>query len=1034
MLNWQRSRRIAAIRARGTGMADDKTKEGRVIAGQGQNIFANPNGGRNGYGALILNALTGLSTEELANTLEARGATKEHAEKLKKDIALGGEVDATLLDSEDQFFRDYLRIHAGPSLLAPPIAPERLERLVSENNALEPCIEAMVTNISCTGYTLVNRDKTEADLTDEDKSEREGLLDFLKEVYPRKSFQRTRKELRRDLHRTGNSYMVLERNALGELAFIRRAPAKSMRLIKLDEPTEVTVKMRRAGKDVELTTLRAERRYVQKIGTKLVYYKEYGSQRDLNRVTGEWAPDGQTLPANKRAHEVIHDKDIEDVKSPYGMPRWITQLPSVLGSRMAEEHNLAYFQSGGVPPVMVFITGGMVSEPVAKAINDYLTGGSKTKQRGVAVEVPSSGNLENERPASVTVERFGSQEADSTFEVYDEKNEQRVRRSFRLPGIFLGMADSYNFACYDAETEALTDQGWITHDQFKPGMKVACYNPKAKALEYHEPDHGVQVYDVTDVPMYHFKSTLMDIMVTPKHRMHYETQYGDVCTEPVETMLATCSRPSFVRRIPEYKVGVAHSTFTFTFPHVPAPIAGRGSTALQEDYPPTLDTTDLYELAGWIISEGHVLKQGGAISLTQHVDRGWSSIKALLLRLEAKDVTVWWPKTEEGVVTAYVYDWSIYSWFKDKMGMVGWQKRIPRSLLASSRGCLRILFDALMAGDGSWDTREGRTSGSYYTTSKSLADDVQELALKLGYHTSVADATPGTMGVRPGYRVFIGMGGSRGAEGRTQTARGHERVDYTGEVWCFTVPTGVFVTRRNGHVAVQGNTAHASYVVAEAQVFAPEREEEDERMNMTIMREIDPSNLWELASKPLSVQDVNLQLRALQMLSTMRGVGIADLVKDISRIADLEVEVSEDFEEDVIGGTVAGQEGATPGQPPTNPPANADAAPQGDTEQQAAPNPPEAVNNRVALMAARIARSVREYDDLSDAESLRTLMALRTEYDDLSLDEQERVNKALAPVLYNSTFLTDAAMADVAAGYAMAAFQAAQRETDHALH
>jgi hypothetical protein len=170
------------------------------------------------------------------------------------------------------------------------------------------------------------------------------------------------------------------------------------------------------------------------------------------------------------------------------------------------------------------------------------------------------------------------------------------------------------------------------------------------------------------------------------------------------------------------------------------------------------------------------------------------------------------------------------------------------------------------------------------------------------------------------------------------------------------------------------------------------------------------------------------------MLSTMRGVGIADLVKDISRIADLEVEVSEDFEEDVIGGTVAGQEGATPGQPPTNPPANADAAPQGDTEQQAAPNPPEAVNNRVALMAARIARSVREYDDLSDAESLRTLMALRTEYDDLSLDEQERVNKALAPVLYNSTFLTDAAMADVAAGYAMAAFQAAQRETDHALH
>jgi PBSX family phage portal protein len=651
-------------------MTDEKKPEGRVIAGGGRNIFSNANGGRNDYGALILNALTGLTTEELAAKLEAKGLTKAEAQRLQKDIADGGEVSATLLDSEDQFFRDYLRIHAGPSLIAPPIAPERLERLVAENNALEPCIEAMVTNISCTGYTLVHEEATEADLTDDQKAERKILMDFLKEVYPRKSFQRTRKELRRDLHRTGNSYMVLERNALGDLAFIRRAPAKSMRLIKLDEPTEVTVTMMRQGREVEITTMRAERRYVQKVGTKLVYYKEYGAERDLNRVTGEWAEPG-SLPANQRAHEVIHDKDIEDVKSPYGMPRWITQLPSVLGSRMAEEHNLAYFQAGGVPPVLVFITGGMVSEQVAKAVNDYLSGGSKEKQRGVAVEVPSSGNLDNERPAQVTVERFGSQEADSTFENYDEKNEARVRRAFRLPGIFLGMSDDYNFA-----------------------------------------------------------------------------------------------------------------------------------------------------------------------------------------------------------------------------------------------------------------------------------------------------------------------------------------------------------------------TAHASYVVAEAQVFAPEREEEDERLNMTIMREIDPTGMWSLVSKPLSVNDVNLQLRALQMLSTIRGVGVADVVKEISRIADLEIEVSEDFEEDVIGGTVAGEDMPTP-------PANNPNPPQGDTEQQAAPNPPQVSNevrNAAHVLAARIARSVQEYDDLQDRECLRALTEMRAAYDAMTPEGQEIVNRALTPLLYNSAFLSDAAMQDVAAGYAMAAFHAAQRETEHALH
>lgn len=644
-------------------MGNGEKPEGRVIAGDGQNIFANPNGGRNSYGALILNALTGMSTEQLGSHLQERGVPAAAATKLQKDIATGGEVAATLLDSEDQFFRDYLRIGGGPSIIAPPIAPDRLERLVAENNALEPCIAAMVTNISCTGYALQHRDDTESDLTEDQKQERDYLLEFLAEVYPRQSFTTVRKKLRRDLHTTGNSYMVIERNALGELAFIRRAPSKSMRLIKLDNPTTVTVTMRRGGQDVQIQTERAERRYVQKIGTKLVYYKEYGASRDLHRTTGEWAAPG-SLPANQRAHEIIHDKDLEDVGSPYGMPRWITQLPSVLGSRMAEEHNLAFFHSGGVPPVIVFISGGIVSEQVAKALNNYLSGSSKDKQRSVAVEVPSSGDLNNEKAASVQVEKFGAQDQDSTFEGYDEKNEKRIRRAFRLPGIFLGMADSYNFA-----------------------------------------------------------------------------------------------------------------------------------------------------------------------------------------------------------------------------------------------------------------------------------------------------------------------------------------------------------------------SAHASYVVAEAQVFAPERDEEDERLNMTIMREIDPQRNWEIVSNPLSVQDVNLQLRGLQMLATVQGVGVADLVKEISRVSGVEIYVSDEHEQDIIGTTGTADAGAGGGTG-----ANPSNGPQGGAAEPApAPEPgvTSTVRNQANVIAAKIARAVREYDDLTSPEALAALLSVREAYDELPPGGQEVVNKALTPVLFNSPFLNEAAMTDVAAGYAMAAFHEA---------
>lgn len=34
-----------------------------------------------------------------------------------------------------------------------------------------------------------------------------------------------------------------------------------------------------------------------------------------------------------------------------------------------------------------------------------------------------------------------------------------------------------------------------------------------------------------------------------------------------------------------------------------------------------------------------------------------------------------------------------------------------------------------------------------------------------------------------------------------------KKVNYQGKVWCFTVPTGLFVTRRNGKITIQGNSA-----------------------------------------------------------------------------------------------------------------------------------------------------------------------------------------------------------------------------------
>lgn len=146
--------------------------------------------------------------------------------------------------------------------------------------------------------------------------------------------------------------------------------------------------------------------------------------------------------------EVIHFRVLPDVTTPYGVPRWINQIPSVLGSRKAEELNLEYFNHGGLPPVMIFLQGGQLS-PAAKAeLNKYLSGEAKTKMRGVVADVyATGGDLTSNSQVKVSVERFGGDRLnDSMFEGYDERCAGRVRSAFRLPPLFTGDTQDYTFA------------------------------------------------------------------------------------------------------------------------------------------------------------------------------------------------------------------------------------------------------------------------------------------------------------------------------------------------------------------------------------------------------------------------------------------------------------------------------------------------------------------------------------------------------------------------------------------------------------
>lgn len=374
---------------------------------------------------------------------------------------LGGPLDSDVIRStareyEDEFKGKYGMgmLYDSVNIIEPPYNMLRLQYLAEENNALAPCIDAMVTNIDGTGYVIEPEDEgsdseTEGDEVDEVIDTKiKNAEDFFAEPWMGQSFITLRKKLRRDLETMGNAYLEVIRSLAGEIVFIRHIDAKTMRIVALDQEVVVKKKFRRGGREIELKVGVRERRFVQSMNSKRIFFREFNSSRNLDRSNGRWELKGETLSAQKRANEMIHFTVNKDQETPYGVPRYTSQIPSVLGSRKAEEFNLTFFDSGGVPPMLILVQGGEMAPAAKKALQNSIKAGNKSKHEPVVIEAHnSSGSIDGANTVRVTVERFGAErQQDSMFEKYDEKCEQRIRRAFRLPPIMVGKSEDYSFA------------------------------------------------------------------------------------------------------------------------------------------------------------------------------------------------------------------------------------------------------------------------------------------------------------------------------------------------------------------------------------------------------------------------------------------------------------------------------------------------------------------------------------------------------------------------------------------------------------
>jgi UDP-glucuronate decarboxylase len=332
-------------------------------------------------------------------------------------------------------------------------------------------------------------------------------------------------------------------------------------------------------------------------------------------------------------------------------------------------------------------------------------------------------------------------------------------------------------SCYDAETEILTEDGWVPFPSLRQDTAVATLT-EAGEIEYHVPDEVISYPYIGE--LLRFSNSKYDFTVTPNHRMYVRSKTGKM-----RFLRADEDRFWHSWKVPtgaDFKGGEIE-----WFELGPPPPDAKIQVA-------RIRMDDWLEFLGYYISEGcvHVRQRVREVNGCDYEVRDYNVLIAQAEGDSRDRMIACLDRLGFNYFSSDDHQLRICS--KQLAGILApfgkaGDKYIPREFLGLSRRQSRILLDALILGDGS---RRG-DSVCYWTKSGRLADDVQELALRCGYAASKS-LTPG----RDIYRVNL----RPPIEANLVEP---EWIRYAGKVYCVDVKNHVICVRRHGRAAFCGN-------------------------------------------------------------------------------------------------------------------------------------------------------------------------------------------------------------------------------------
>jgi len=293
----------------------------------------------------------------------------------------------------------------------PPYSLDSLALFLEINTWHYRCVKAKAVTTAGLGFDFVTPEGIEKP----DDKNKDKLKTFFNFPNPEMTWGEILENVLTDFEALGNGYFEVVRNRFGQ------GPPKEIYHVPA-----VTMRVRKDKKG-----------YIQQRGSKLVYFRNFGSDP---KHDDSYDPRDKDKEQDKKRllNEVIHLKNYHPRSSYYGLPDFLPAMRALVGNKKVGDFNINFFDNNAIPQYAIIVKGGELAKGTRKRIEEYF----KTHIKGQAHKTLILEVVQQEdEKVDLEIKPLAVDVKDASFRLFRNDNAEEIRVAHGVPGRLIGLTE-----------------------------------------------------------------------------------------------------------------------------------------------------------------------------------------------------------------------------------------------------------------------------------------------------------------------------------------------------------------------------------------------------------------------------------------------------------------------------------------------------------------------------------------------------------------------------------------------------------------